>query len=1223
VSYKHLIAYQVEEEFVKDQITVTKETRVESVRKISKLALFDFPHLHLHDEYSFRDGMSTLKKRVKFMFEHNWTYLTATNHASLGGWIKQYFEAKKYDLKPIFGVEAYINNYRNIAENTKGMDEETKKLFAKNNHQILLARTLEGWKNIIMITNDANINGFFSKPRTDKAFMLKHAKGVIATSTDGYAGEIPQLLMNKELSWEARVEQAKMLYEEYNNAFDGFYLELNLLDMPEQAEINRALITFGEEVGAKYVITGDCHYLHKEDAETHGLLLLVNDKKTVVDRAINMAYRQLKSGKSFEEAAAVGYEYLTNNNFELAAQEFITRVTSEDKLKDAAWEFHPQDLYVKTLDELFETWKILHGDDTVFTEELFWRAAKDTRDLARSVESFDIDTSIKLPKLAEDSDEKLREEVEKGLKKLKLYGIKEYMDRLDYEMGVVKQLGFCDYFLVFQKIVQYCNEKDIAIGSSRGSAGGCLISYALGITKLDPIEYNLLFERFLDPGRSDAPDIDCDFDQRYREQVCEGIVELFGKNHVCSIGSYQMMKTKTVIKDIARAFCIPPKDVNILTKKLKGGVSSSSEEQEDNIDKLSWEEVVELNPELQEFLEKYPYVGEHCKRLRGQIRNRGKHPAGMIIASIDLNEEVPLFVKDGAICSQWTEGLDLKEMQEIGLIKYDILGLRTVSIIDEAVKNVARSTVLIKFGKIKYRLLKSAFVEVEGKEKRACEVEKTDIITAIPRVSIKLNNNEVICLGKLVKCNSMKVTGIAENEIDLTQVPMENKRCLRRLNNLDTIGIFQFETNTAEMVIKTIGIDAFKDMYIATALGRPDPLSGDLHIEYALRKKGKKEYEEIPCLGSFNQNTYSLPVFQENSMIFARKIAGFSASEANKLRKGLAKGKDNDKAMKILQDMLKKIKEQSQPSVKKGLITQDQLDSMIDIMSRFGGYGFNASHSVGYAMLAYWSLFLKEFFPKEFMASIFNYQENVEAKISTYIRYCESRGIHVFSPNINKSDENFSFDEDGIYWGLSKIKNVGEKAAQAIIEARDKPYDSLEDFYERVDKRRANKKAVEMLIAAGAFDEFADGETVWEKRSNMSAKYAELRKKKDEAVTYTKDEIRKLEIDLIGSSLSIKLIEVELDGFYNISNMADGKTGLFLVHVDKVEPYTSKGSGKKHHKVTVSDNTGSTTFFVWGYTEDEFFRGQKPSDIKGIYAINLTNLKMVIDISLIAIQKVV
>jgi len=485
-------------------LEIDDEINDETSLKIKKMSFSDFPHLHLHDEYSLRDGLSTAQQRVDLMMERNWTYLTATNHGSVGGWVKQYVLAKKLGMKPIFGVEAYTNRYRNLPkENFKDMDDDMKIKYRRNNHQILLAKTIEGWFNIIKIQNDAELNGFYYAPRTDPDYLMQHGKGIIGTSTDGGAGEIPQILNDESITWDERLLKAKERYDFYKEAFDDFYIELNLIDWDKQCDTNRKLILFGEWVGAKYVIAIDVHYLRQEDSAAHDVLLMIRDNKTMVDKALGIAATHIKpklenlglssnpksdewkdenERKDKKEIIQEGLDYarkfLKDNGYKDSLKEFEANLEKVERgegsldsnlRSDAVWEFEGKDFYFKTLDNIYESWERMHGsEDEIFTEEVFWRAIEDTCNLAKSIESFDIDTSIKLPSMSKNSNEALEKLCRRGMRKLGLEEKEDYEERLNHELSVIKKLDFADYFLIFRKIISYCNKNKICYGPGRG-----------------------------------------------------------------------------------------------------------------------------------------------------------------------------------------------------------------------------------------------------------------------------------------------------------------------------------------------------------------------------------------------------------------------------------------------------------------------------------------------------------------------------------------------------------------------------------------------------------------------------------------------------------------------------------------------------------------------------------------------------------------------------------
>jgi DNA polymerase III alpha subunit len=857
----------------------------------------------------------------------------------------------------------YVNKHRLFSrDDAAAFDSDMKLRYRKNDHVTLYARNKTGWDNLIKIHNDAQARGFYYVPRTDPDFMISHARGVIATTGDVVSGEIPRLLALDSVPWEERLKLAKERYELYKNAFDEFYVELNVTSFAPIAHLNKLVVTFGEWVGAKYVLTCDSHYLRAEDASTHDILLMIRDKKTYADKALTLAKAHLLSSDLPPEQAQAdaiqrGHDFLARLELREALQEYeekTSRFSSAKELSEEedVWEFDARDLYMKTHKDIVETWQMMKDD--VLTDDLLSRALAGTRELIRSVETFDIDTSLKLPKMINTPDDELRRLCYEGLVRLGLNGKKEYEDRLDHELSVIRKTGFADYFLVFRQIVLYCKSNGVDYGPARGSAGGCLISYCLDITRLDPLQFGLLFSRFIDEQRSDPPDIDFDADKRKLELVRAGIGELFGKEYVCAIGSYQMLKTKNVIKDVARTFCLPPSTTNELTKALASSYSDDNDpEDETTIDKLPWEELLRKEPLLQQFFAKYPLLADHCKKLRGQIRNVGKHPAGMIVSSVNLQEWMPLREQDGEVVSCWTEGLELRELQTLGFVKYDILGLRTVSILSDAVKHINQTIREVRWsgGGLTMLVHKNDCVRLQsGEIKKIDDLRAGDVVVECRtphkllldfRWLVSYETDKPGPGGLTARKKPLVVESVLPCNFDLTKIPLDDNRSLHRLNDLDVFGVFQFETPTAVKIIKTIGIDKFEDMYAATSLGRPDPMSGKMHEIYGRRKHGEEKWDNIPILAEYMEQSYGLPLYQESCMFVAKQLAGFSDGETNALRKGLAKGKDSEENMKKLRKMLDEFKTRSQGAVSRGDITQEELDTLINTMQQFGGYSFN------------------------------------------------------------------------------------------------------------------------------------------------------------------------------------------------------------------------------------------------------------------------------------------
>lgn len=582
----------------------------------------NFVNLHHHDDYSVRDGLGTVGGLVELLKARKQKFCCISNHGSIGGWITQYLTCKRENIKPIFAIEAYVQNYR-------GDDPELKRQNRKNFHLLLIAKNEEGYRNIIKIHNDAQLDGFYYKPRCNHEAFKKWGSSIIGSSAC-LGGEIAQYLKDDNF------DKAKETYDFYKSCFDDFYIELVMIDMQEQIDINKKLIEFAKKVDAKIIVSCDSHYIYPEYNETHELLLLIRSHKTKQDA---------------------------------------------EKNPEEVWQFEAKDLYCKNEEQIKRLWNDKYKDD-VFTEEILEEAFLNTRKIALSCEDITIEQPYKLPKLYDNAKEELRKHAEEGLYKRGLKEVPGYKERLEKELNIINGAKLSDYFLIVEKIVKDTKEKwgEFAVGPGRGSAAGSLVAYCLEITDIDPIRHKLLFERFLDESRGsvDMPDIDLDFHPKIRDLVKKDIVSKFGEKQTCSIGTYQRYKTKAVIIDIARVLGLDVWEAMAVTKKLESHISveEDGEEEETFIDTLEFEDLYEPFPELKEYFDKYPEVLYHAKILRNQVKNMGKHAGGMIISNLNLQEYVPVFRdKNDHIVTTWAEGQAVHELSIIGLVKFDLLSL--------------------------------------------------------------------------------------------------------------------------------------------------------------------------------------------------------------------------------------------------------------------------------------------------------------------------------------------------------------------------------------------------------------------------------------------------------------------------------------------------------------------------------------------------------------------
>jgi len=1065
---KPKVVVQIEEAHSKKYLTVSSPGDVDSdlLEKIhSDDVLADkFVNLHHHDEYSVKDGLGTVHDLIDLLKRQRRSFCCVTNHGSVGGWIKQYTSCKEAGVKAIFGMEAYQREYR-------GDDPELKKKHRKARHLILIAKTHEGFYNLIKIHNDAQLNGFYYVPASNREAMKKWGKGIIATSAC-IGGIVSSLLMA------GKKETAAKWAKFYQKCFDEFYLELSMIEYPEQIEANRRLIELSRETGIPTVVAGDSHYLEPEHGETHDLIMLINQHKTIHDKIEN---------------------------------------------PDEVWQFDVHNLFYRDSMGVLDLWengfeyrgeKYCYKDD-VFTEEVLRESMANTRAIGVKCEDIELDSSIKLPTLYPDSEKILRDKVKDGFRRRGLKG-KEYVDRAKFELKIIGDLGWNDYFLILDKIVIDAKEKfgEWAIGYGRGSAAGSLVSYCLGLTDIDPIRRGLLFERFLDYSRPDPPDIDMDFDPRIRDWVKDHVKQSFGEEHVCSIGTYQTYKTKAVILDVARALGYDIHEANQVTKNLLGKFfvdDDDGEEEEQGVDSMSWEEIQSHYEELRQYFDRHPDVLQHVRVIRNQNKNLGTHAGGVIISQMDLNNRIPVYRdKKGNVVSAWVEGQGTQELSKVGLVKFDLLGLKNLQVVGDCVRFIEETT---------------------GK---------------------KLGRNDI---------------------------PIDDKKTIRLGSKGDLVGIFQLENPDTKPIADMVELESLEDVTALTSLIRPGPKDNDMHLEYAERKHGK-EYDMPEFMREKLALTHGVITYQEQAMKISQVLSGFTDIQACTLRKAIGK-KIPELMAKVRQEFIDGAVEHR---VSTGEITKDEVIHIWDMIETFAGYAFNKSHAIAYSALSCAELWLKYHYPVEYMTALINNTKQGDKKSFSkaplmvgYINYCRRRGIKVLPPDINKSRAEFSTDGSSVRYGLGRVKRVASAAGDI---AAIQPVESVEDFYERVNRRRVNKRVVESLIASGAFLEFGS-------RNEVLAEYHRLRKnKKDEQKELTDDQWHALEVDALGVCLSRPPIvdqyadEIKENRWCRIGDCDKrGKTKVFG-RIVSVTPKTSK-KGNHMYIVNITDDVDSIDFFVF------------------------------------------
>jgi DNA polymerase-3 subunit alpha len=803
-------------------------------------------------------------------------------------------------------------------------------------HMVLLAKNQTGYKNLMKLASSAYLEGFYHRPRIDREILKEHGKGLIATSAC-QKGELRYWLTRGKRD---KAEEAAQFYAELFEEGD-FFIELQDHGLDMEKEALPQLIEIAAKYGLPMVATNDCHYLKREDAEAHDALLCIQTGKLVSD-SDRMRYNTdqiyFKSAEEMEQVFA-DYPSAVENTIKIAE-----RCNLE-----------------------IETGKLLLP--------------------AYPIPEEDVTPDQYLEKLAREGLAERYDEVTDELE-----------ERLGYELKIIKQLGFAGYFLIVKDFVDYARSQRIPVGPGRGSAAGSLVSYALGITNIDPISYGLLFERFLNPERISMPDIDIDFGDRDRDKIIDYVVRKYGRNNVTQIITFGTMAARGVIRDVGRVLSMPYSEVDKIAKMVPAQAD------------MTLEKALKLNPDLKQLVEDDQRVAKLMKfsmTLEGLTRHASTHAAGVVIAPDELTNFVPLFRGSK---NEITTQYDMKIVEQIGLLKMDFLGLRTLTVIQDAL----------------------------------------DMIQA----------------------------GRGE-DLDIDEIPLDDEKVYRIFGRGNSIGIFQFESPGMRDYLRKLKPSVFTDLVAMNALYRPGPLDSGMIDIYINRKHGvEKVTYEHPLLKEILEDTYGVIVFQEQVLKIANRLAGYSMGKADILRKAMGK-----KDPKLMAEQKKEFINGAMETK----VDKQVAERIFDLIETFARYGFNRAHSTCYAMLAYQTAYLKVHYPQEFMAALMTSEMNDTDRVYVLMEECRRLGIEVLPPDVNESDGNFTVIDNKIRFGLLAIKNVGAGPVEQIRIAREEggPFESLPDFVSRVDLKGLNKRALESMIAAGAFDSIG---------TNRAAMHASLEK---------------------------------------------------------------------------------------------------------------------------------
>ncbi len=881
----------------------------------------DFTHLHLHTEYSLLDGAIRLKDLFPKAKEYGYSSVAITDHGNMYGVLKFYQGALKAGIKPIIGCELYVAPGSRKDRSARSQSEAAF-------HLVVLAMNNTGYKNLMKLVTIANFEGFYYKPRVDKELLQELNQGLIALSACLH-GEVSHALLKGD------EKGAYALAETYASIFQNrFYLELQENNIPEQAEVNKALLQMARKLGIPVVATNDCHYLQREDADAHDVLLCIQTGKTVNDP------KRMK--------------FSTDSLYFAPPEEMSKRFSWCPEAIDATKEIVSRcNVEIETGTHHFPLFQIQDG--TTYEEEF---------------------------------DRQARQGFQKRMERLRLSQEEKrvYLSRLEEELEIIKDKGFASYFLIVADFINWAKSNGIPVGPGRGSAAGSLVAYSMGITDIDPVKYGLFFERFLNIERVSLPDIDVDFCMARRDEVIEYVTEKYGgEEFVAQIITFGQMKAKAVIRDVGRGLGMSYQEVDKLAKLVPSKLN------------ISLEEAIKLEPKLREQARKDKQVERLlsvAKALEGLPRHSSTHAAGVVISDKPMVEYLPLTKgQEGETVTQF----DMKDVEKVGLIKFDFLGLKTLTVIDTTVKLIKRH------------------------------------------------------YGELV---------------DLSQISLEDEDTFKLLQEGDTTGVFQLESAGMKNLIRQLRPTSFTDLIAAVALYRPGPLDSGMVSDFVKRKHGQIEVKYLlPQLEPILKETYGVIVYQEQVMKIAQELAGYSLGEGDLLRRAM--GKKIPEVMEAQKERFMK------GALEKG-IDKDKAQTIFDLMAKFAGYGFNKSHSAAYALIAYQTAWLKAHYRIPFMTALLSNELGNTDGVVKFLAECRASGIEVLPPDINRSGEDFTIEEDKIRFGLAAVKNVGSSAIKAIIKEREKrgPFNDFKDFLCRVDLKKVNKRVIESLIKSGALDCF-------------------------------------------------------------------------------------------------------------------------------------------------------
>lgn len=907
------------------------------------MATKDFAHLHVHTEYSMLDGAARLGDLFSYAKELGMSSMATSDHGFLFGAFDFWRQAKAHDIKPIIGVEAYLTpgTHRTDRSRVRWGDGSRDDVSGGGayTHMTMWAETTEGMHNLFRASSIASLEGQLYKPRMDREVLQTYSKGLIAT-TGCPSGEIQTRLRLGQF------DEALQAASDFRDIFgkDNFYCEVMDHGLDIERNVQEDLHRLAKQLNLPYVATNDLHYTRQEDHTAHAALLCVQSGSTLTDP------------KRFK--------------------------------------FDADNFYLRSPEEMYSIFGDIPGacENTL---EIAERCNVEFNTKANYMPNFPVPEG-------ENEESWFVKEVEKGLHYRFPQGIPDRVRKqAEYEVGVITSMGFPGYFLVVADFINWAKRNGIRVGPGRGSGAGSMVAYAMRITELNPLDHDLIFERFLNPDRVSMPDFDVDFDDRRRGEVIDYVTDKYGEDKVAQIVTFGTIKAKQALKDASRVMDQPYSVGERLTKAMPPDVMGKNIALANvyNEEDKRYAEAADLRALIEDPVDKiYGQVFETAKGLEGLKRQWGVHAAGVIMSSKNLVDVIPVMRReaDGQVITQF----DYPTCEGLGLIKMDFLGLRNLTIISDAIENI--------------------------------------------------KNNRGI-------------------DLELESLSLDDPESYRLLARGDTLGVFQLDGGPMRALLKLMEPEEFEHISAVLALYRPGPMGANSHTNYALRKNGKQEIEPIhpelaEPLKDILDTTYGLIVYQEQVMAIAQKVANYTLGEADLLRRAMGKKKkaELDKQYATFHDGM----------ISNGY-SEGAVKALWDILLPFSDYAFNKAHTAAYGLVSYWTAYLKAHYPQEYMAALLTSVGDNKDKLALYLNECRAMGITVLAPDVNESALTFTPVGEDIRFGMGAIRNVGANVVEGMVAAREEKgrYESFNDFLKKVPLQVCNKRTIESLIKAGAFDD--------------------------------------------------------------------------------------------------------------------------------------------------------